>query len=1019
MRCCPLQGNVREFLGALEAMMSSGAHFKQVQGRLEAQIMAQVEAGTVLRMLALSLKRTAVATARGAPSAAAPPVTPMVHLLLELAPDAASRAGQPGLAAVRGEVAGLLLAACTPANARVAAKIALNFAVDEAQLEAASGLPALQDFTAELLEDPATFTPAVSLLLAFPTIRAQFDLLSVLDDIAGANQVNVAVKLAEPLGPELRCGCVAACLHHDRLKEAASLVRKWGLKQEFPDTERQYKVRSMGKLMDRQLWDVAVSFAGEDAEMQRGLLRRMVTEGESALAEAHRQQWGLPKELLEIDPAVLAAEEERERNTYLQLDVPPEAVHFVSTPEQVAYAVEQLKDAAVVGLDTEWRCVHEVGKKSSSPVALLQLGTGSEVFLIDMLALSGSQALDDGLAAVMSSPDTTIVGFEIAGDLRVVAASYPHMRAFKEVASVVELQVMWRLRERLPRSKTFGLSALAEAVLGKPLNKSMQTSNWEKRPLTARQTRYAALDAHVCVRLLQSLLAAGDADEALSAATFDYPNATRKKARKAAQPSAKCDDTGDSGRGPPEDGPPDGGGGPSSGRSSPGRSGAAWPWAPAAQRSAEATSDGAEAPEPPEASSACESAGMGSVITAQLREVINAHAIGCPLDGGAAQGSVPRVWAALCALGVPHALRLIHAASEGNLLTTAGDAAAQLRLPQDRIVKTMAVLVDGTQPWLLLAAGSLRLDFKKASSCVAPSGTLHNLSMASPEQLRSLLGYEPGTVPPIGYRPQPPCLVDAGLLALDAGARDGAQPLLYCGAGTAGCALALTPRALLAATAGRAVDLAQDPAGPAPPSAGGSALPDADQMTRKQALPPPCGSGAPFRPFAHTIRSRQVRFLCDTMLGRLCRRLRVLGCDASVVEDRLSRKQVVEAAVAAQGDGAVFLTRCHKTANHRHLASVFWLPTDDAQDQLSAITDHFGIKLDSGAVMSRCSRCGSAALGKIDHDEAAASEEVPERMLDIVQDFWQCSECRKVFWVGPKSQSAMTMIRRVFNLSLE
>lgn len=46
-------------------------------------------------------------------------------------------------------------------------------------------------------------------------------------------------------------------------------------------------------------------------------------------------------------------------------------------------------------------------------------------------------------------------------------------------------------------------------------------------------------------------------------------------------------------------------------------------------------------------------------------QVINAHAIGCPLDGGAAQGSVPRVWAALCALGVPHALRLIHAASEG------------------------------------------------------------------------------------------------------------------------------------------------------------------------------------------------------------------------------------------------------------------------------------------------------------------------------------------------------------------
>ncbi len=38
-----------------------------------------------------------------------------------------------------------------------------------------------------------------------------------------------------------------------------------------------------------------------------------------------------------------------------------------------------------------------------------------------------------------------------------------------------------------------GLSAVSKELLGKPLDKSMQMSNWEERPLSARQQQYAAL----------------------------------------------------------------------------------------------------------------------------------------------------------------------------------------------------------------------------------------------------------------------------------------------------------------------------------------------------------------------------------------------------------------------------------------------------------------------------------------------------------------------------------------------
>jgi uncharacterized protein with PIN domain len=73
---------------------------------------------------------------------------------------------------------------------------------------------------------------------------------------------------------------------------------------------------------------------------------------------------------------------------------------------------------------------------------------------------------------------------------------------------------------------------------------------------------------------------------------------------------------------------------------------------------------------------------------------------------------------------------------------------------------------------------------------------------------------------------------------------------------------------------------------------------------------------------------------------------------------------------------------------------VYWLPTDRLEEQLAEISQHFGIRADSGAVMSRCSRCGSSRLTKIERDEAA--RDVSARILTIVTDFWKCEGCGKV-----------------------
>jgi ribonuclease D len=48
--------------------------------------------------------------------------------------------------------------------------------------------------------------------------------------------------------------------------------------------------------------------------------------------------------------------------------------------------------------------------------------------------------------------------------------------------------------------------AAAVQVLGKPLDKSIRSSDWEARPLSQEQQTYAATDAHVLVTLCQVLL---------------------------------------------------------------------------------------------------------------------------------------------------------------------------------------------------------------------------------------------------------------------------------------------------------------------------------------------------------------------------------------------------------------------------------------------------------------------------------------------------------------------------------
>jgi ribonuclease D len=174
----------------------------------------------------------------------------------------------------------------------------------------------------------------------------------------------------------------------------------------------------------------------------------------------------------------------------------PLSYRFIADAGEAADAAAQLLGEEVVSLDTE---TYWESPGSRTKVSLAQIASSRpEVFVFDLLSCGV-----EPLRALAESPAVLMAAHNARFDQAVLRDAGLKPASFVDTLSLAHAALHLR---------SYSLAAVSEHLFGLPLDKTLRTSNWRRRPLTRAQIEYAALDARVTLRTYQELRRRLEAD---------------------------------------------------------------------------------------------------------------------------------------------------------------------------------------------------------------------------------------------------------------------------------------------------------------------------------------------------------------------------------------------------------------------------------------------------------------------------------------------------------------------------
>ncbi len=149
-------------------------------------------------------------------------------------------------------------------------------------------------------------------------------------------------------------------------------------------------------------------------------------------------------------------------------------------------------------------------------------------------------------------------------------------------------------------------------------------------------------------------------------------------------------------------------------------------------------------------------------------------------------------------------------------------------------------------------------------------------------------------------------------------------------------------------------------------------------------------------------------FICDAMLGRVCRWLRLLGYEADYEPDESDDTLLMK----AEKLKGILLTRDQQLYMRakREGVEAFYVEGDDFYSQLSSIVLKFKLRLQVDPSISHCPKCGGKIVSVAKESVAGV---VPRTTLKRHNEFWVCEKCGKVYWKGGMWKSMLRVVEKI------
>ncbi|KZV19479.1 hypothetical protein F511_31849 [Dorcoceras hygrometricum] len=381
-----------------------------------------------------------------------------------------------------------------------------------------TGKEVVEKYVFRLIEFQSYLT-AVDLLIQF-SIREPGD--SLLLKMMKYQQFKAAEKWAAFMGKATLCLLVQEYADQKLAHPAYDVIKKYGLRSEFPELYLQGKERqaylcySLKKLAEKGVWEIAEARAKGDGHLLEYLVVEVnitcilwydVTKACSIFGNVYlAMEAGYCEKVEEL--CARYSLEGFSRSKELEVDVIPrrhlqlhelfiEDVIWVDEVHGLRNATCYFEECKVVGVDCEWKPNYEKGSNPSK-VSIMQMASDKKVYIFDLIKLHEDvpTVLDECLSSILQSPSILKLGYNFQCDVKQLAHSYGELTCFKHYDMLLDIQNVFK-------EPCGGLSGLAEKILGTGLNKTRRNSNWEQRPLNQYQLEYAALDAAVLVHIFR------------------------------------------------------------------------------------------------------------------------------------------------------------------------------------------------------------------------------------------------------------------------------------------------------------------------------------------------------------------------------------------------------------------------------------------------------------------------------------------------------------------------------------